>query len=116
MKVLQRKKNKEENEEIICLKKSLKDQEKKIDFLKKSINQKKMMVEQTYQYQLIREKEDELFHLTKEVENLIEEKEGLGKVRKEQDKIIKCRTKETEEAEKRDKLADRLRGKLLKIF
>lgn len=68
------------------------------------------MIEQTYQYQLIREKEDELILLTKDAHDLREENKGLIKVRKEQDKIIKEKNKENEEIEKRDQLADKLRG------
>lgn len=110
MKQIQKKKNKQENEEILILKKSLKEQEKKADGLKKKIQDKKYLIEQTYQYQLIREKEDELSLLTQNAYNLREENKGLEKVRKEQDKILKQKKKENEEAEKRDKLADKLRG------
>lgn len=107
---MQKKKNKQENEEISSLNKCLKDQENKIENLKKSIQEKKYMVQQTYQYQLIREKEDELSHLTKETQCLKEEKEGLDKIRKEQDKVISLKNSENKEAEKRDRFADRLRG------
>ena len=71
---IQRKKLREENEDILNLKKDLKDQKKKIDSIKKEIQEKKYIMEKAYQYQLIREKEDELYHLEQEALKLKQEK------------------------------------------
>lgn len=71
---IKRKKMREENEDILNLKKELKDQKKKIDHIKKEIQEKKYIMEKAYQYQLIREKEDELYHLEQEAQKLKQEK------------------------------------------
>ena len=110
---IQKKKLKEETEDIMHLKKILRDQGRKIESQKKEIQEKKYMMEKAYQYQLIIEKEDELFHLEKEASRLREEKEGLTRVRNDQEKIRQNRRQEKEQAQKRDKLADKLRGGLV---
>jgi hypothetical protein len=71
---IQRKKMKEENKDILKLKSDLKDQKKKIDKVKREIQEKKYIMEKAYQYQLIREKEDELYHLEQEAIKLKQEK------------------------------------------
>lgn len=71
---IQRKKMKEENKDILKLKTDLKDQKKKIDKVKREIQEKKYIMEKAYQYQLIREKEDELYHLEQEAIKLKQEK------------------------------------------
>lgn len=71
---IKRKKIKEENQEILSLKQNLRDQKKKIDRAKREIQEKKYIMEKAYQYQLIREKEDELFHLEQEAQRLKQEK------------------------------------------
>ena len=71
---IQRKKMKEENEDILKLKNSLKEQKKKVDKIKREIQEKKYIMEKAYQYQLIREKEDELYHLEQEAQKLKQEK------------------------------------------
>ena len=73
---IQRKKMKEENKDISKLKGDLKEQKRKIDKIKKEIQEKKYIMEKAYQYQLIREKEDELFHLEQEAQRLKQEKWG----------------------------------------
>ena len=64
----------EENEDIMKLKTNLKDQKRKIDKHKREIQEKKYIMEKAYQYQLIREKEDELYHLEQEAQKLKQEK------------------------------------------
>lgn len=71
---VRRKKDKEEDQQIAGLKKQIKERERKAEALKREIRDKKCLIEGAYQYQLIREKEDELKDLEREHKRLSGEK------------------------------------------
>ena len=71
---VRRKKDKEEDQQIATLKKQIKDKERKAEALKREIRDKKCLIEGAYQYQLIREKEDEYKDLEREHKRLFGEK------------------------------------------
>ena len=101
---------KEENEDIVYLKKLLKDQEKTIDSSKREIKEKKFVMEKAYQYQLIRKKEDELFLLEQQTKKLEEVKISLQRVKEDQTLVAEEKEKIKQESEQRDSLAEKLRG------
>ena len=71
---IRRKRDKAEDLQIVALKKQLKEKERKAEALKREIRDKKNLIEGAYQYQLIREKEDEFKDLDREHRRLLVER------------------------------------------
>ena len=106
-------KMKVDNKEIAFLKKNLFEQEKRILGMKKAIKKKKFMIEQAYQYQLIRAKEDEIYLLEKNTQELMQENQDLKKVRGDKLKAIDNQNENYLKNQKMNALAEKLRGKHL---
>ena len=104
-------KMKVDNKEIAILKKNLSEQEKRILGMKKAIKKKKFLIEQAYQYQLIRAKEDEIYFLDKNIQELQEENRDLKKVRGDKMKAIEDQNEDCLKNQKMNALAEKLRGK-----
>ena len=76
------------NEEIIELRKELKEEENKIIKNKMEIQRMRRNLDNKYDINKIVEKENELKYLKIQLENLDFEKESLEKIQKTQDKVI----------------------------
>lgn len=114
--IIEREKNKkkqkrvhEEDQEVIKKTKILREQQSKLNFLKKKITSKKRELDTAYQYPLIREKEDELKNLKRILEGLLDERESVLKIKKEQGKALKDLRYNKEEENRRDELAAELK-------
>ena len=97
----------EENEEIQSKMRILKQQQFHISNLKAKIAQKRAELDETHQYGQVREKEDELKDLKRRLKELLEERETVSAVKKEQEKALASLTgNDDQEARKKQLLQE----------
>lgn len=81
--------NEEEDERIVQLKQELKEQDLKMQKNKNEIARLRKNMDHKYDMNKIVDKENELKHLTQQLNVLEEEKRSLEKIRSTQDKAIR---------------------------
>jgi len=99
----------EHDEDVQSLNRVIKDQQVQIAAMKVKVEKKKKELDEAYQYPMVREKEDVLRDLRRQIADLLKDKEAAVKVRKEQAKAAGTAKEETKaDDDRKNKLKEEL--------
>lgn len=97
------------DQDLVKKKQTMADQQQTIQTLKSEVKAKKLELEKTYNFEVIREKQDELNHFKRMADELRAEKATLDKVKRDQEKYLAEKRTSSQDLSKKSELLEKLR-------